>query len=170
VAHHRSGRSKRALHVFCGLLTVSFLSPILLSRRMTMLLTTGRSGKPSTRAALRFLSLRRISSPRNGNSRAGPYFSILDCAVRRLHHAPPATTPDFHGEMACPRPSRSRFHRVKKEAPYDHSPPSHRRSGAFDIRRQAPGGSSSITFSKEGVAEVRCSIHPKMKLLVTVRK
>ena len=40
----------------------------------------------------------------------------------------------------------------------------------FDIRRQAPGGSSPVTFAKEGVAEVRCSIHPKMKLLVTVKK
>jgi plastocyanin len=40
----------------------------------------------------------------------------------------------------------------------------------FDIRRQAPGGSSTVIFAKEGVAEVRCSIHPKMKLLVTVTK
>jgi plastocyanin len=40
----------------------------------------------------------------------------------------------------------------------------------FDIRRQAPGGSSTVPFSKEGVAEVRCSIHPKMKLIVTVQK
>jgi len=40
----------------------------------------------------------------------------------------------------------------------------------FDIRRQAPGGSSSVPFPHEGVAEVRCSIHPKMKLVVTVKK
>jgi plastocyanin len=40
----------------------------------------------------------------------------------------------------------------------------------FDIRRQAPGASSSVPFPKEGVAEVRCAIHPKMKLIVTVRK
>jgi plastocyanin len=40
----------------------------------------------------------------------------------------------------------------------------------FDIRRQAPGASSSIPFPKEGVAEVRCAIHPKMKLIVTVKK
>jgi plastocyanin len=40
----------------------------------------------------------------------------------------------------------------------------------FDIRRQAPGGSSKVPFDKEGVAEIRCSIHPKMKLLVTVKK
>ena len=38
----------------------------------------------------------------------------------------------------------------------------------FDIRRQAPGMSSTIAFNKPGVAEVRCSIHPKMKLIVTV--
>lgn len=40
----------------------------------------------------------------------------------------------------------------------------------FDIRRQAPGASSSISFRKPGVAEIRCSIHPKMKLIVTVKK
>src|SRR6266852_3637364 len=34
---------------------------------------------------------------------------------------------------------------------------------AFDIRRQAPGSSSKVLFSGAGVAEVRCSIHPKMK-------
>lgn len=40
----------------------------------------------------------------------------------------------------------------------------------FDIRRQAPGASSKISFDTTGVAEVRCSIHPKMKLIVTVKK
>jgi plastocyanin len=40
----------------------------------------------------------------------------------------------------------------------------------FDIRRQAPGASSSVVFAKEGVAEIRCSIHPRMKLIVTVKK
>jgi plastocyanin len=40
----------------------------------------------------------------------------------------------------------------------------------FDLRRQAPGASSTVPFDKEGVAEVRCSIHPKMKLMVTVKK
>jgi plastocyanin len=41
---------------------------------------------------------------------------------------------------------------------------------AFDLQRQAPGGSSSVSFNKEGTAEVRCSIHPKMKLIVHVQK
>lgn len=40
----------------------------------------------------------------------------------------------------------------------------------FDLRRQAPGASSIVPFDKEGVAEVRCSIHPRMKLIVTVKK
>ncbi len=40
----------------------------------------------------------------------------------------------------------------------------------FDLRRQAPGASSTVPFDKEGVAEVRCSIHPRMKLIVTVKK
>jgi plastocyanin len=40
----------------------------------------------------------------------------------------------------------------------------------FEIRRQAPGETSTITFQKEGVVEVRCSIHPRMKMMVTVKK
>jgi plastocyanin len=40
----------------------------------------------------------------------------------------------------------------------------------FDIRRQPPGGSSKVQFAKQGVAEVRCSIHPKMKLIVVVKR
>ena len=40
----------------------------------------------------------------------------------------------------------------------------------FELRRQAPGGTSPVVFAKEGVAEVRCSIHPKMKLIVTVKR
>jgi plastocyanin len=39
----------------------------------------------------------------------------------------------------------------------------------FDIRRQPLGGSSKVQFSKKGAAEVRCPIHPKMKLIVTVK-
>lgn len=39
----------------------------------------------------------------------------------------------------------------------------------FDLRRQAPGASSTVPFDKAGVSEVRCSIHPKMKLIVTVQ-
>ena len=38
----------------------------------------------------------------------------------------------------------------------------------FDLRRQAPGSSSTVPFAKAGQGEVRCSIHPKMKLIVTV--
>ena len=41
---------------------------------------------------------------------------------------------------------------------------------AFDLKRQAPGASSTVPFQKEGTAEVLCSIHPKMKLIVHVTK
>jgi plastocyanin len=40
----------------------------------------------------------------------------------------------------------------------------------FEIRRQTPGASSTVPFPKEGTSEVRCSIHPKMKLIVHVAK
>jgi plastocyanin len=40
----------------------------------------------------------------------------------------------------------------------------------FDIRSQAPGIATPVKFDREGVIEVRCAIHPKMKLIVTVKK
>lgn len=39
----------------------------------------------------------------------------------------------------------------------------------FHIKIQQPGSSSTVQFDNEGVTEVRCAIHPKMKLLVTVK-
>ena len=40
----------------------------------------------------------------------------------------------------------------------------------FDLKRQAPGASSTVPLTKEGTTEVQCSIHPKMKLVVHVTK
>jgi plastocyanin len=40
----------------------------------------------------------------------------------------------------------------------------------FTIKIQTPGSSSTVEFKDEGTTEVRCAIHPKMKLLVTVKK
>lgn len=40
----------------------------------------------------------------------------------------------------------------------------------FTIKVQAPGASSTVEFKDEGVTDVRCAIHPKMKLVVTVKK
>ncbi len=39
----------------------------------------------------------------------------------------------------------------------------------FTIKVQQPGESTPVWFTNAGVTEVRCSIHPKMKLLVTVK-
>ena len=39
----------------------------------------------------------------------------------------------------------------------------------FHIKIQQPGSSSTVQFENEGVTEVRCAIHPKMKLMVTVK-
>mgnify|MGYP000911930563 CR=1 FL=1 len=41
---------------------------------------------------------------------------------------------------------------------------------AFDLKTQKPGAASEVTFSEEGTTEVRCAIHPKMKVIVTVKK
>ena len=39
----------------------------------------------------------------------------------------------------------------------------------FDLGKQSPGESSSRVFEKDGTFKVRCVIHPKMKLVVTVK-
>jgi plastocyanin len=38
----------------------------------------------------------------------------------------------------------------------------------FDLGAQKPGSETSYTFDKPGNVKVRCAIHPKMKLDVTV--
>lgn len=40
---------------------------------------------------------------------------------------------------------------------------------AFKIQIQKPGEKSTVVFTNAGVTEVRCAIHPKMKLLVKVQ-
>ena len=46
----------------------------------------------------------------------------------------------------------------------------HSRSGEkFDLGVQKPGDSSSHTFASDGTFKVRCAIHPKMKVEVTVK-
>jgi len=40
----------------------------------------------------------------------------------------------------------------------------------FNLNIQQPGQSSSFTFPHEGRVEVRCVIHPAMKLVINVKK
>ena len=44
------------------------------------------------------------------------------------------------------------------------------KANPFSIKVQKPGESSAVDFAEEGVTEVRCAIHPKMKMTVTVKK
>ena len=39
----------------------------------------------------------------------------------------------------------------------------------FTIKIQKPGETSEVEFKELGTSEVRCAIHPKMKLIVTVK-
>lgn len=43
-------------------------------------------------------------------------------------------------------------------------------ANSFDIRVQKPGEASTVVFNQEGDTEVRCAIHPRMKILVHVQK
>jgi len=38
----------------------------------------------------------------------------------------------------------------------------------FNLKTQKPGQKSELSFDKEGTVEVRCAIHPTMKLRITV--
>ena len=40
----------------------------------------------------------------------------------------------------------------------------------FNLKNQAPGAEATQTFNQEGDCEIRCAIHPKMKLIVHVKK
>jgi len=40
----------------------------------------------------------------------------------------------------------------------------------FNLRAQAPGAKAAVTFSNAGLVDVRCAFHPKMKLLVIVKR
>lgn len=52
--------------------------------------------------------------------------------------------------------------------PFTHNVYSQTPGMEFDIQTQPPGQSSSIKFDKPGEADVRCAIHPTMKMKVQV--
>lgn len=43
-------------------------------------------------------------------------------------------------------------------------------AGKFDNKTQSRGNSTPVTFQQEGTIEVRCAIHPSMKLTIRVTK
>jgi plastocyanin len=51
-----------------------------------------------------------------------------------------------------------------------HNVYSTQKGGSFNLKAQAPGESTTITFVKEGTFEVRCAFHPKMKMFVIVKR
>jgi len=42
-------------------------------------------------------------------------------------------------------------------------------TNAFNLKTQKPGSSSAVEFKEIGTTEVRCAIHPAMKLIVHVK-
>jgi plastocyanin len=51
-----------------------------------------------------------------------------------------------------------------------HNVYSAQKGNTFNLKAQAPGDSTSVTFTKEGSFEVRCAFHPKMKMFVVVKR
>ena len=56
----------------------------------------------------------------------------------------------------------------KNEDPITHNVFSQTAGMSFELKTQKAGESSTIKFDKAGVAEVRCAIHPQMKMKVKV--
>jgi len=54
--------------------------------------------------------------------------------------------------------------------PIKHNVYSPTEPGAFDLGAYGKDQSKSVEFQTEGVHEVRCSIHPNMKMTIDVRK
>ena len=44
------------------------------------------------------------------------------------------------------------------------------RGAEFNVKLQAPGSESPVVMEKPGVVDVRCAIHPSMKLRVVVEE
>ena len=57
----------------------------------------------------------------------------------------------------------------KNDDPFTHNVFSQSPGIAFELKVQKPGESSEILFAREGSGEVRCAIHPQMKLKLTVK-
>lgn len=56
----------------------------------------------------------------------------------------------------------------KNEDSVSHNVFSRSPGSEFEVKAQLPGQVSPVSFEKPGEAEVRCAIHPSMKLNVTV--
>jgi len=57
----------------------------------------------------------------------------------------------------------------KNDDPFTHNVFSQSPGIAFELKVQKPGESSEIVFAREGTGEVKCAIHPQMKLKLTVK-
>jgi plastocyanin len=57
----------------------------------------------------------------------------------------------------------------KNEDPFTHNVYSQSPGIAFELKVQKPGESSDIKFEREGSGEIRCAIHPQMKMKLTVK-
>jgi plastocyanin len=57
----------------------------------------------------------------------------------------------------------------KNEDPFTHNVYSQSPGMSFDLKVQKAGESSAVVFDRAGSGEIRCAIHPQMKLKLTVK-
>src|SRR5437016_5006420 len=57
----------------------------------------------------------------------------------------------------------------KNDDDVTHNVFSNSKGNEFNLKAQSPGAEAPITFKTEGVVEIRCAFHPKMKMTVTVK-
>lgn len=41
-------------------------------------------------------------------------------------------------------------------------------AGAFDLKAQHPGDATTIVLGRRGVLDVRCALHPRMRMSITI--
>jgi plastocyanin len=41
-------------------------------------------------------------------------------------------------------------------------------AGAFDLKAQYPGDAATIVLARRGVLDVRCALHPRMRMSITI--
>ena len=80
-------------------------------------------------------------------------------SCRKTGNSPQTAITVKPGESGLPEQRRSH-----------HNVFSNSKINAFDLKTQKPAPPRRSPFSEEGTTEVRCAIHPKMKVIVTVKK
>ena len=100
-----------------------------------------------------------------------PLLAMAVAAVSSYALAASSTVVQVDKKFSVPEMTISKGDVVvfKNDDPFTHNVFSQSPGIAFELKVQKPGESSDIKFDREGSGEVRCAIHPQMKMKLTVK-